>query len=561
MAREHEHLSLAGLIGDELHQHLGRGPGPAVVEVHQRVVDDDGEMNSMPLQIADERQAEGEEHLLARPAAEAVGIPGEIVGVVDLEPGFVDRGRDPGVVPLGQPHQPARGLAEHRRLMIAGEGGARRFEHVPRRLQRPAAVELPLEIMLEGGDLQLQALGGVILRRRLDTAGSGLPRLPRPVERFARGDGGEVGLGDPLVERHLLRPGHPLLELGQVGEPAAGVDPGPLSALGFQPRLLDEGATIDERQKLLLGLDVPAGDDLAHSALGELHPRQRLAVAAAGADETGGHLATKAVEGRLAMEPLAELLELVERRPLGGHVALDEELLDLMPHRRKLLAAEPGLFRSALTLLVEGQQRGLVPGELADVVGGEGGGEGTRLERLSPAGPGGRATLERPGKILLGSFEPIGEEMERALARGQGLEPFDFALGRDEPAVDRRGVFPRPAFHRSAEGFEFLVEKSALRCGVVALLPDHRYLLAGRLEAIAGGPVERPGHHRRQPRAHKPQRCKSPGERPGDGGRQKEPREDHRCSGDEHRAQPEEPFERDQLPAEMEGHVAIEGGE
>ena len=148
-----------------------------------------------------------------------------------------------------------------------------------------------------------------------------------------------------------------------------------------------------------------------------------------------------------------------------------------------------------------------------------------------------------------------------ALARGQGLEPFDFALGRDEPAVDRRGVFPRPAFHRSAEGFEFLVEKSALRCGVVALLPDHRYLLAGRLEAIAGGPVERPGHHRRQPRAHKPQRCKSPGERPGDGGRQKEPREDHRCSGDEHRAQPEEPFERDQLPAEMEGHVAIEGGE
>ena len=76
------------------------------------------------------------------------------------------------------------------------------------------------------------------------------------------------------------------------------------------------------------------------------------------------------------MEPLAELLKLVQRRPLGGHVALDEELLDLMPHRRKLLAAEPGLFRSALTLLVEGQQRGLVPGELADVVGGEGGGEG-----------------------------------------------------------------------------------------------------------------------------------------------------------------------------------------
>ena len=155
---------------------------------------------------------------------------------------------------------------------------------------------------------------------------------------------------------------------------------------------------------------------------------------------------------------------------------------------------------------------------------------------------------------------PEGLHAENLRPSACGLD-FDFVLGRDEPAVDRRGVFPRPAFHRSAEGFEFLVEKSALRCGVVALLPHHRYLLAGRLEAIAGGPVERPGHHRRQPRAHEPQRCKSPGERPGDGGRQKEPREDHRCPGDEHRAQPEEPFKRDQLPAEMEGHVAIEGGE
>ena len=56
MAGEDEHLPLARLIGDEFHQHAGRGPGPLVVEVHQCVVHHERERHAMPLEIADERQ-------------------------------------------------------------------------------------------------------------------------------------------------------------------------------------------------------------------------------------------------------------------------------------------------------------------------------------------------------------------------------------------------------------------------------------------------------------------------------------------------------------------------
>ena len=114
----------------------------------------------------------------------------------------------------------------------------------------------------------------------------------------------------------------------------------------------------------------------------------------------------------LPAEPLPQLEEVLQRRALGEHVAFDQDLLDLVPHRRELLAAQSCLLRGPLPLLVEGQKGRLVPGELPDIGGGEGGGEGAGLEALSPRRPGGGATLRRVAEILLGGFEPIGEEVE-----------------------------------------------------------------------------------------------------------------------------------------------------
>ena len=122
-------------------------------------------------------------------------------------------------------------------------------------------------------------------------------------------------------------------------------------------------------------------------------------------------------------------------------------------------------------------------------------------------------------------------------------------------------MLPRPALHAAAEGLELLVEEAALGRGVVALLPDHRHLLAGRFEAVAGGAVERPGDHRCQAGADQAERGHRVGQRSGDRRGEEQAREDQRGPGHEHGPQAEEPLQRDQLPAETRGHVPVERGE
>jgi hypothetical protein len=106
VAGEDEHLPFPRLVGDEFHQHFGGRAGAAVVEVDQRIVDHDRQMDAVAFEVADEGQSKGEEHLLTGATTESIGVPERSLGIVDLEPGFVDGRRDLGVVTLREPHQP-----------------------------------------------------------------------------------------------------------------------------------------------------------------------------------------------------------------------------------------------------------------------------------------------------------------------------------------------------------------------------------------------------------------------------------------------------------------------
>jgi hypothetical protein len=123
VAGQHQHLPVGRQLRDKLDKHASRRAGPGVVEVDQRIVHHHRQADVVPAEIADQRQPQGEKHLLAGAPAEPLRIPEITVGVVDLEPGLVDCGRDRRVAALGEPGEPARGFAKHRGLMIAGYRG------------------------------------------------------------------------------------------------------------------------------------------------------------------------------------------------------------------------------------------------------------------------------------------------------------------------------------------------------------------------------------------------------------------------------------------------------
>jgi hypothetical protein len=106
MAGEDQHLPFARLIGDEFDQHAGCGPGPLVIKIHECVVHDERQRHAMPLQVADERQPQCQEHLFSRAAAEPLRLPDRPVAIVYLEPRLVDCGGDRRVAAVGEAGQP-----------------------------------------------------------------------------------------------------------------------------------------------------------------------------------------------------------------------------------------------------------------------------------------------------------------------------------------------------------------------------------------------------------------------------------------------------------------------
>ena len=196
VAGEHEHLPVGRLLRGELDQDAGRRTRPGVVEVDQGVVHHHRQADVVAAQVADQRQPQRQENLLSRAAAEPLRIPDLPVGVVNLEPGLVDGGGDRGIPPLGEPREPAGGLPQHRRLVVAGHGGAGLLEEHVRPMQQVSPLLLLGEPLLDTGQVHLQAFQGVVVGCGLHAGGDGLPPLR------GRSEGGTVperhvaGLGD-----------------------------------------------------------------------------------------------------------------------------------------------------------------------------------------------------------------------------------------------------------------------------------------------------------------------------------------------------------------------------
>ena len=141
--------------------------------------------------------------------------------------------------------------------------------------------------------------------------------------------------------------------------------------------------------------------------------------------------------------------------------------------------------------------------------------------------------------------------MHGAFAGGQFLEPLHLRLCHRGPAFERvDGV-----------GGDLLVEQAALGEQIIPLLVHHRALATGRFEAVRGRAVERPGGHRRQPRAGEAERGQGIGQWTGDRLREQEPREQHARAGDEHRAERDQPAQGNELALHQMDDFTVEAGD
>ena len=419
--------------------------------------------------------------------------------VVDLQPGFVDARRDAGVMPPGESHQPARCLAEDCRLVFAGKLAPRLLQKRCRLRQQPAAVEMMLQLLLDGGQFHLDALGGMILGSRLHLRRGGLPQAANAVDGLARLQRGHAGLRQSLFQCHQPRFAEPPFQLGQAVDAAPGFEPGLLRALRLQTGLLHQRPSVDQRQKFLLCFDIPAGNDFPHPLVGQLHSPQR-------------QCAAQPMAGRFPVQPLAQLLQVFLWRAIGQHVAFHHQLLDAVPEGGQLFSAQPRFLGGALAFLIQSQQGVAVAGKLFDVGWSERGGQRPLLQRLLPAAPGCHAPCGGAGKFLFGSRHAISQHMERTLAGGDCLQSLHLRLRGGRPTIERRGMFARITLHRTAPCLDLLVDQPTLGNRFIPLLAHHQQLLARPLQPTRGGPIERPGCHRGNPGASQTEGCHRIGE-------------------------------------------------
>ncbi len=109
VAREEQHL-VAGLA--EIAEHHGRGLGALGVEVHQHVVEYQRQWHPPPRETPGQGQAQGEEQLLARAAAQRLDRQRSPFGRVHHQHVLVQRGPHAHIAPFGQPGEILRGFKQ-----------------------------------------------------------------------------------------------------------------------------------------------------------------------------------------------------------------------------------------------------------------------------------------------------------------------------------------------------------------------------------------------------------------------------------------------------------------
>ena len=436
VAGEHEHLPVGRLLRGELDQDAGRRTRPGVVEVDQGVVHHHRQADVVAAQVADQRQPQRQENLLSGAAAEPLRIPDLPVGVVNLEPGLVDGGGDRGIPPLGEPREPAGGLPQHRRLVVAGHGGAGLLEEHVRPMQQVSPLLLLGEPLLDTGQVHLQAFQGVVVGCGLHAGGDGLPPLR------GRSEGGTVperhvaGLGESPRQGYDLGLGQPAIDLRGLGGLSAGVGPGLLSDRGGRAGFLVFGTAVDLGQKLWLCGHSPADEELSHRPLGDADLPHHAAMSAPRRLQPPRELAAPPDRDPFGVEPLLEQLQVVDGRGLRHEFAFHEHLVDPAGEGREFLPLVTRFLREPPPVVIQREQRVTVGGYLPHLPRRERGRQAAVGEGLSPPAAGGRAGLEGPCNRLLGERDAVGKHVHRALAGEEFLEPFDLRLSLGESAIE-----------------------------------------------------------------------------------------------------------------------------
>ena len=495
---------------------------------------------------------------------------------------------------VGETGQPVRGIAEHRRLVVAGNRQPRLLEQEAGAFQQPAAVELRGELMLDIGQFHLEGFRAPIVRGGVDLGGNASAAVAGQAVRRPQPLRGLAGLGQPPFERrhaggllagglrlsdgrwsalgrHERPPGigaagefgdhrvvrlvmlvmQPLVDVDRCSDPSAAVEPCGLGLLRLLLGPLEERTTIDLGQEIGFVGHGPAGEEVLHMVLGHGELLLAAAVGRAGPLELAGERSATAVRERLGRKRLAELADMLQRRRLRDEIAFHHQFVDSLGERCEFLTLVPGLLGEPPAVVVEREKRVPVEADLLHFTRRERGRQAAVLQGLLPPQAGGLAERHRPLERLLRHGDLVGEHVHGAFAGGQLLEPFDLRLCHRCPAFERvDGV-----------GGDLLVEQAALSEQIVPLLVHHRALAAGRFEAVRGGAVERPGGHRRQPRAGKAERGQGVGQWTGDRLRQQEPREQHARAGDENRAERDQPAQGDELSLHEMDDFAVDAGD
>ena len=379
--------------------------------------------------------------------------------------------------------------------------------------------------------------------RLVDGRWSALGRHDQPTGIGAAGE-----FGDHRVVRLVMQP---LVDVDRCSDPSAAVEPGGLGLLRLLLGPLEERTAIDLGQEVFFVGHCPAGEEVLHMVLGHGELLLATAVGRAGPFELAGERSATAVRERLARQRLAELADVFQRRRLRHEIAFHHQFVDPLGKSREFLTLVPGLLGEPPAVVVEREERVAVEADLLHLTRRERGRQAAVFQGLLPPQSGGLAERHRPLDRLLRHGDLVGEHVHGAFAGGQFLQPFDFRLRQAGPAFERvDGV-----------GGDLLVEQAALGEQIVPLLMHHRALAAGRFEAVRGGAVERPGGHRRQPRAGKAERGHGIGQWTGDRLRQQEPREQHARAGDEHRAERDQPAQGDELSLHKMDDFAVDAGD
>jgi len=166
---------------------------------------------------------------------------------------------------------------------------------------------------------------------------------------------------------------------------------------------------------------------------------RRVPVAATGTLEPPGQRCPATDDATIVIEPFLEHLEVVERPRLRHQLAFDEQFVDPTADGGELFPLVAGLFREPPAVVIEGQEGVAMGRDLTHFSRREVRRQAAMFERFPPACPGRGSLLGGFLDCLFGHGHPIGEQMDRAFAAGEFLEPLEFLLGGDQATLQPGG--------------------------------------------------------------------------------------------------------------------------